>query len=340
VVNLDADRAVLIVYIPEDQETPFITKDGRIYRRLSDSADPVPETNRYAIDRLVDKGKEVIKRYEKFCCDDRVFSEPEVRGAWVNLFLSPYPSGLINTYKSISIKELEKLLKHSRAPSKANLGKSFRMVTDKLKMKWSVPFDAVQLTYKSIIFKQVLPKQIAFNCLAIELFTDGSAKFYIPVPTRLIVKSQKVKKALRKFPKGQTRLLTYFDAGKLWMVILYFFNFYLKWLGKQPSLMKLKAAIIIDNVSRYVPIVDSDEFAEYIKKFGLPVLQTNTIRIPEEIGNGLPIFFDEEVHPWLQLCTQILYPALGLPVDLSAEAFAVEISKYFRTKKKQKKSRQ
>jgi len=43
VITLTADLLVLVVYIPGEQDTPFITKDGRIYRRVADSSDPVPE---------------------------------------------------------------------------------------------------------------------------------------------------------------------------------------------------------------------------------------------------------------------------------------------------------
>src|SRR5437763_11216397 len=43
VVNLTSDLVVLVVYVPEDQDTPFLTKDGRIYRRIADSSDPVFE---------------------------------------------------------------------------------------------------------------------------------------------------------------------------------------------------------------------------------------------------------------------------------------------------------
>jgi predicted HTH transcriptional regulator len=48
-VELKSGRAVLVVHIPDNQETPFITSDGRIYRRVNDSSDLVPESNRYAV---------------------------------------------------------------------------------------------------------------------------------------------------------------------------------------------------------------------------------------------------------------------------------------------------
>jgi predicted HTH transcriptional regulator len=58
VVTLAPKQVVLVVYVPGEQDTPFITRDGRIYRRVSDSSDPIPENQRSAVDRIVDQGRE------------------------------------------------------------------------------------------------------------------------------------------------------------------------------------------------------------------------------------------------------------------------------------------
>ena len=39
VVNITNDLVVLVIYVPEEQDTPFITSDGKIYRRVADSSD-------------------------------------------------------------------------------------------------------------------------------------------------------------------------------------------------------------------------------------------------------------------------------------------------------------
>ena len=54
IITLGTGNIVLAVYIPENQETPFITRDGRVYRRTYDSSDPVPETSRYTLDLLIE----------------------------------------------------------------------------------------------------------------------------------------------------------------------------------------------------------------------------------------------------------------------------------------------
>ena len=57
VVPLSGNRLACVVYVPGNQATPYVTKDGRIYRRTSDASEPVAENNRYALDELVERGR-------------------------------------------------------------------------------------------------------------------------------------------------------------------------------------------------------------------------------------------------------------------------------------------
>src|SRR6266700_4989946 len=110
VVTLAPKRAVLVVYVPGEQDTPFITRDGRIYRRVSDSSDPVPENQRSAVDRIVEQGRDRARDFQRFCQDPRTFSKGEASTPWVNIFLSPYPLGMIERYELTSRDGLERLL--------------------------------------------------------------------------------------------------------------------------------------------------------------------------------------------------------------------------------------
>lgn len=116
VVTLEEDKVVLLIHLPGDQETPFVAKDGRIYRRNHDSSDPVAETSRYTIDRLVDAGRDFAKRFERFCSDGRTFTEAEERQGWVNLYLSPSPLGTVEKSGWLLDTEIERLLQLGKTP--------------------------------------------------------------------------------------------------------------------------------------------------------------------------------------------------------------------------------
>lgn len=58
-INLpDTGKGVLIARIEESAYPPHITRDGRIYRRNSEGSDPVPENDRYTLDRLFEKSRQ------------------------------------------------------------------------------------------------------------------------------------------------------------------------------------------------------------------------------------------------------------------------------------------
>jgi hypothetical protein len=321
VVSLTVDKAVLVVYIPSDQETPFITKDGRIYRRVSDSSDPVPETNRYTVDRLVDKGRETLQRFESFCRDERTFSQAEDKQAWINVYLATHPPDVVDKYDLLSRANLENLMEKSKVQTDIHFGKRGNAPESESPLKLHVVFNSGQLTHKSLILRHVEPDKIAFNSPTVELFVNGWAKFLIPLPQSnyLTAESEEARRALSNIPKQQLSLLKFFDVGRIWLVLAYLFTFYLEWLGDQPLVTELKTAVIMDNVWRSVPLIDSDDFGEYVQKFGLPIIQADSIRMPEWVKQGFYLPLNDNVPAWLNLCIWINL-AFGLPMELSSSA--------------------
>ena len=51
-VGLQQGRSIIVVRIPEGPNTPYVHNDGRVYRRIADSSDPRPETDRATLDLL------------------------------------------------------------------------------------------------------------------------------------------------------------------------------------------------------------------------------------------------------------------------------------------------
>lgn len=175
VVTLDTGHLVLTIYVPDNQETPFITKDGRIYRRTHDSSDPVPETSRYALDQLAERGKEVSKRFAKFSQDERTFSKAEEDG-WLKIYISPYPFGLIERPDVFSMSVITDLLEASRKPIQFPLLDDFEM-----NMSGNIEFNAAYTTTNSVILRQTNIQNEAFNSLTIELDTFARTKIFIPL---------------------------------------------------------------------------------------------------------------------------------------------------------------
>lgn len=316
-VEIGSGKAVLVAQIPENQETPFITKEGRIYRRISDSSDPIPEDNRYAIDRLVDNGRELAKRFAKFCIDERTFSKAEEHQSWVNIYLSPYPLGIIERYDMLSSQNIEKLMQLSQVPIKIYLDSTKEIGTGNLL------FNSGQLGVGSVILKQIDQSRMAFNSLSAEFFLDGRAKLFIPLKYMQSLdaenfdklKSPEVKQALKTIVasdnQGSFDLVRFFDIQALWTTVTILLNFYQEWYGKELEQNSLRVAVTMENVWRSSPFCDAPEWGVYVQKFGLPVQQTDFIRIPGQKGKGLITKFPL----WTTICP-FIGMGFGLPTDL------------------------
>lgn len=325
VVHLKTSDVVLVVYVPGEQDTPFITKDGRIYRRVADSSEPVYEKDRYALDRLVEQGHKHADNFARFCCDPRTFAKGGEERSWVNIFLSPYPSGLIEKWDIVSAVGLEKLLQRSREPLDL-----FPMKGNKALGRGHMPFDIAQIaTSQSVILRQTTRARVAFNSMTVELFVDGRARFFLPLIQKNVfeagfvsktLQSDKVKEVLQHLLRttpGQESSLEhthFFDIFSLWSSILVLLNFYLDWLGSDRLLItEMRTAIRCNEVWRAVPFADRDEWGDHVEKFGLPLVMTSTVAMPDVLEQSMIVpLEDAESSLWVKLLL-VVGMAFGLP---------------------------
>jgi hypothetical protein len=317
-VKLDKDTAVLVVHIPDNQETPFITKDGRIYRRLGDSSDPVPENDRHAVDRLVDNGREITRRFERFCQDERAFCKAEEGQAWVNLYLSPYPLGVVRRFDILEDKGIDALIKLSQNPTKIYVEDSVEVGEGNL------PFNSVQAEFGSVILRQVEPSDLAYNALSMELFPNGRAKFFVPLqfvsvfPDQKDFKSLKAQNALQRIwhrDQGlDVSLLRFIDIADLWLAYVNLLNFYQEWLRTEGLPARFLVNISLEGVWRSVPFCDVDQWGEHLDKLGLPVLNKDTLKFPDfkwTVDGNKPL--------WITICP-IIAMGFGLSLSFSSNA--------------------
>lgn len=315
-------RVVLVVHVPDEQDTPFVHSDGRIYRRIHDSSEPVPEANRYALDRLVDQGRRAAETFKRFCRDERIFSESQRETGWLNAYILPYPPGQIEHSEILGGGELRKLLDLSKTPLDL-----FKGVPESLRLMGNIPFSAGQTGHRSIILRQTTTGMLAFNVLSAEFYCDGRAKLRIPLAPSLRNKitSSKVKGVLQDVlkggPKGNAGLLRFFDIGELWMIIACLVTYYRKWLGHPDRIDHFRVAATLDNVWRFVPFYDADEWADFVNLLGLPVMNRHSVEIPEGINYGVVIgSADGGADLWGPLCGHVSL-ALGFPVDTTGHLF-------------------
>lgn len=339
----DPSKAVLAVYVPAEQDTPFVTSDGRIYRRTHDSSDPIPEANRYAIDKLTQDGEKTRKAFGKFCEDERTFSKSEAENkniGWLNIFIKPY---LLSPIADLGGKKsMQSLLERSRTQF------DIALTYDEINMTGNLPFNSIYQTQKSVVMRQADPYYSAFQALTVEFFYDGRAKFHIPIsflnvyPDSINEEDLKANgftaNAVVQFfqeisnddhQNAGFQFLRFFDAGALSGVITTLSTFYLDWLKYDNGLVTdLRIALSVDGGWRAVPFFDDDEWVAYVREFGIPIGKTDTIVFPEDISTGLKIDANPKHNLGLMLseATGLMF---GFPFEYNQIAFGHYMQKRF-----------
>lgn len=325
-VTLASGQSVLAVYVPPEQETPFISKNGRVYRRVNDSSDPVPENDRHAFDRLIDAGREQAKRFQAFCCDDRSFSQAEASSPWMRIYLVPYPTGSFDKSNMLFDDEPDKLLQRSQLPFTIPLGELGSGVTGHL------PFNYLQDSPGGISLRQALQGQAAFNTLTMQLDVNGRAKIFIPLSHCVrhwnagnihAVKSAASRSTLGRimndWDEQEWRLLSFVDIAELWLTIATLVTYYRDWLDTSPPAFKLRTSIQLENTWRHVAFYDDDTWAEHVDARNLPILDRGDIWLPYPIEAGVELDNDDTFPLWMTICL-LAGRAFGLRAKLSAMA--------------------
>ncbi|MCY3627481.1 MAG: ATP-binding protein [Gammaproteobacteria bacterium] len=76
-INLDEDCSIIAVQVSYSHRTPHIHSDGRIYMRTSDHSEPVPQTDRFKLDLLWQRGEEVRENVRQWVARDPELTSKE-----------------------------------------------------------------------------------------------------------------------------------------------------------------------------------------------------------------------------------------------------------------------
>ena len=90
-IGLAEGRSLITIEIPQSHTAPHVHKDGRIYRRVGDSSEPKPETDRFILDQLWRRADNIREMTRKWIERDPEFTEQEAKMPYVRLLLCVDP---------------------------------------------------------------------------------------------------------------------------------------------------------------------------------------------------------------------------------------------------------
>lgn len=300
-ISLPEDRWILILRIPPGHNPPYITTDGRIYRRVSDASDPKPETDRYIIERLLERGRKSKESLMNVLSTRPKLSVAENEVPYVHLNVFVDPVGEKDYWYDGTFEDFVEVMKMP-----------------------PVPFDAFYPTSSGFFANQVAGNVSSWRTMSWEFRRNFHSVISIPLnvikePLSGVCDTrEKIDFVGWLLDKKLTdRLL---DIELLPFLVVHLLSDYYKFVRKSGIDSPIALGIQIDNVWRKIPFVAMNEVMDHFRENGVPLIQEECLRIPFPF-KGYEHFIltaDDETKktPLLGPCLDVLckvYEALGIP---------------------------
>ena len=168
-ISVGEGKVVLVVHIPRGDESPYLTLDGRIYRRINEGSDPIVEKDRYSIQKLFERSQERKDFVKRFCQHSYSMSvgQSEELQSFLEIYFLTRP---LNTFEIVDFREKDKfktILKTFATPTKFMSSG----------MTAHIKFNNIYSSSNSYTIRCIEdPNHTLMLVATIELFWNGNAK--------------------------------------------------------------------------------------------------------------------------------------------------------------------
>lgn len=272
-IDLPSDKSIVVVRIPQGNETPYIHGSGRIYRRIGNASDPIHETDRHSLDLLWQRSQNRREQFANFINRECELSQAEESASYITLFFFSDPWDSHGLQSSIDFKEFSNLMKDSSLKS------------------GYIPFDNIFTSSDGLIARQVKNNDPFFRGFIWKVYRNCVHEVTIPLSSVLIGDNQR----LRQFMEGYEYASSFFEEcvksglHNGWLVDLSHTYFILS-----SILLRLHRLLEMDGIGwpiffkgrisgawRTVPFLDLSHYAKFVQENGIPVVQEQVCLVPQ-----------------------------------------------------------
>ena len=270
-IGLPKGRSLLTIQVPQSHTAPHVHKDGRIYRRVADSSEPKPETDRFVLDQLWRRADPIREMTRKWVARDPELSKAEGEVPYVRLLLCVDPWCQRDPRLTAALPEIRTVMTTHEASTS------------------SVTFDTVYPAADGFIARQLKGNDPHTYALTWRIRRDLSCDIVFPLPLHstdvdnLIVDLDGYEHVLLLIEilkaEGHTRPQIA-DLNMMISVLTAVVAKYrrlLKFVDTNQSFY-FKARVI--NVWRILPFIDIDTILNECKQYGLPMIIDSEMTIP------------------------------------------------------------
>lgn len=335
-----AEQYVILVEIPKSTTTPHINNDGKIYRRTGEGSDPYkPLENPGILDDLYTRKKEWEDEVNRFCQLDVSLTNAQSGNPDENISGNPLlelyaiPTTLNERVCESVILEIDRF-KDIVQSSEVPLADS----SEEDSFSIGIPADTYRGISDGVVAQQWTTRDSqggmdkAHTPLTIRFFIDGSAKFYVPLPsvqypgqsgqskTWNLIREELKEPSRRRELKEIERNDIEFISGKETVGILFtLLNTYFELLNEYNWPEESNTIYVRSrtrNMFRKMLFFDRKWYQELIEKYGLPICYEDTVESPRvdpfqcEVR---PAREDRMKEVWTPIRT--IFESMGLPLE-------------------------
>ena len=270
-IGLAENFSLIVVQIPQGPNTPYVHNDGRIYRRIADSSNPKPETDRATLDLLFQRGVQSRSRLEEYITRNPTVSEAEDRVPYLHLFILSDPFEFQGHW----------------------YGGNFRDFSEVMKLDM-LPFNNIFPSSQGFVARQT-GNDPYWRSLTWEFSRRCHSFITVPIP---VLPNDNVDASWDTFSIGNKFIEKYYSSNLAPARILdlnVMIDLCAAVLTRHRHLA-YKAGVVgpffikarLDDVWRCVPFLDLPAYLSQIYEFGLPIVQDSDFMAP--VGTSIDSF--------------------------------------------------
>ena len=271
-IGLVEGRVLIAIEIPQSHTAPHVHKDGRIYRRVGDSSEPKPETDRFVLDQLWRRVEPIRGKIRKWVERDPEFSKAEAKMPYLRLLLCVDPWFQRDLWINAPLSEIRGILK-----------------TQEIGIP-SIAFDTVYPMTSGFIARHLNGNDPYNYVLTWTIRRDLSCDIILPLPQYTPNDLNNLIPEWDGYKYGETFISILKEQGHIQPQIADL-NFVMSVLvgivSKYRRLLKLadvdgrfyfKARLL--NVWRILPFIDVEKVMGEFKEYGIPMILDSDVTIP------------------------------------------------------------
>jgi hypothetical protein len=263
-LDLPQNRSLVVVGVPESQDTPHVHSSGKIYRRQADQSDPKEETDRHVLDRLWERRNQSRSALSKFLSSVPELSQAEDGQPRLFVYLLPRPLPLA----------IDMQLALSQFAS---------VMTGQQEYLFSTSFNNVFLAADGYIARQTGSEDARSEGMTFRWFRDGAARLTLPIDILHPRPTSDSYPVYGEFleacrSRGFEDRIADFSLCAVLLTAL---------VGKCIKLRQslglaspFYAKAKLDDVWRMIPFVNMTSYVPHIRKWGIPLIQESRVFAP------------------------------------------------------------